>query len=133
MSAKGHKQIYAPQKAMSALPPKADVCGAMSHVGFGPIADIVSSHSISSSSRERSEYGIVRPKALAVVRLTINSNLEGCSTGRSAGFAPLNILSMWWAARAAIAMASGPYEKSPPSFAQAPHPPANGIRFVVAN
>src|SRR5262249_16627735 len=30
-------------------------------------------------------------------------------------------------------MASGPYEKSPPSFAQAPHPPANGIRLVVAN
>jgi len=28
MSAKGHKQIYAPQKAMSALPLKADMCSA---------------------------------------------------------------------------------------------------------
>src|SRR5512144_1281846 len=51
-------------------------------------------HSINSSARERSEYGIARPKALAVLRLIINSNLAGCSTGRSAGFAPLNILSM---------------------------------------
>ena|SRR6186713_1348224 len=40
MSAKGHKQIYAPQKAMSALPPKADVCGALACVCYGPIADI---------------------------------------------------------------------------------------------
>jgi hypothetical protein len=29
-----------PQKAMSALPPKADMCGANTNVRFGPIADI---------------------------------------------------------------------------------------------
>jgi hypothetical protein len=29
-----------PQKAMSALPPKADMCGALAHVCFGPKADI---------------------------------------------------------------------------------------------
>jgi hypothetical protein len=29
-----------PQKAMSALPLKADMCGANSNVRFGPIADI---------------------------------------------------------------------------------------------
>jgi hypothetical protein len=29
-----------PQKAMSALPPKADMCGATGDVRFGPIADI---------------------------------------------------------------------------------------------
>jgi hypothetical protein len=29
-----------PQKAMSALPPKADMCGALAYVCFGPIADI---------------------------------------------------------------------------------------------
>jgi|KBSMisStaDraftv2_1062788.scaffolds.fasta_scaffold03473_12 hypothetical protein len=58
MSALGHKQTFAPQKAMSALPPIAtakadfgkpscllyppiaDMCGALAHVGFGPIADI---------------------------------------------------------------------------------------------
>ena len=32
-----------PPKAMSALPPKADMCGALAHVCFGPIADIVAS------------------------------------------------------------------------------------------
>src|SRR5262245_22980527 len=31
------------QKAMSALPPKADMCSAQPHVCFGPIADIVAS------------------------------------------------------------------------------------------
>jgi hypothetical protein len=38
MSALGHKQTYAVQKGMSALPPKADMCGATSDVRFGPIA-----------------------------------------------------------------------------------------------
>jgi hypothetical protein len=32
MSALGQKQTYAPQQAMSALPPKADMCGATSNV-----------------------------------------------------------------------------------------------------
>jgi hypothetical protein len=30
-----------PQNVMSALPPKADMCGALTHVCFGPKADIV--------------------------------------------------------------------------------------------
>ena len=34
----------------------------------------------------------MRPSALAVLRLMTSSNLVGCSTGRSAGFAPLRIL-----------------------------------------
>jgi hypothetical protein len=42
MSALGHKQTCALQQAMSALPPKADMCGAMSNVCFGPIADMAS-------------------------------------------------------------------------------------------
>jgi len=29
-----------PQKLMSALPPKADICTAQAHVCFGPIADM---------------------------------------------------------------------------------------------
>jgi hypothetical protein len=41
MSALGQKQTFAPQKAMSALAPKADMCGALVHVRFVPIADIV--------------------------------------------------------------------------------------------
>jgi Polysaccharide deacetylase len=37
---------------MSALPPKADVCGALAHVCFGPIADIAPAYSITSSARD---------------------------------------------------------------------------------
>jgi hypothetical protein len=37
--------------------------------------------------------GIVRPICLAVLRLITSSNFVGCSTGSSAGFAPLRILS----------------------------------------
>jgi hypothetical protein len=58
MSALGQKPTYAPQQAMSALPPiatakgdmpqmsmsalppTADMCGANRNVGYGPIADI---------------------------------------------------------------------------------------------
>src|SRR5262249_44627400 len=58
-----------------------------------------SHHSITSSARARSVGGISRPSALAVVRLTTSSNLVGCSTGRSAGFAPRRILSTNSAAR----------------------------------
>jgi hypothetical protein len=60
MSALGQKQTYAvqtgmsalppiatakaefPQRVMSALPPKADMCGALAHVCFGPKADRLS-------------------------------------------------------------------------------------------
>jgi len=40
MSALGQKQTFAPRKVMSALPPKADMCGANRDVRFGPKADI---------------------------------------------------------------------------------------------
>jgi hypothetical protein len=49
---------------------------------------------MSSSARASTEGGIVRPRTFAVFRLTINSNLVGCSTGRSPGLAPLRILSI---------------------------------------
>jgi len=45
------------------------------------------------SARPSSEGGIVSFRALAVLRLMTSSNLVGCSTGRSAGLAPLRILS----------------------------------------
>src|SRR5580700_9550678 len=35
--------------------------------------------------------GMVTPSAFAVLRLMVRSNFVGCSTGRSAGFAPLRI------------------------------------------
>src|SRR5205814_10277012 len=48
-------------------------------------------HSMTSSARARIDGGTVRPSAIAVLRLTTSSNLVGCSTGRSAGLAPLRV------------------------------------------
>jgi hypothetical protein len=42
MCALGHKRTYAVQRLMSALPPKADMCGATRDVRYGPKADISS-------------------------------------------------------------------------------------------
>jgi hypothetical protein len=50
-------------------------------------------HSIISSARARMDCGAVRPSALAMLRLMTSSNFVGCSIGRSAGLAPLRILS----------------------------------------
>ena len=50
-------------------------------------------HWITSSARASTDGGIVRPRALAVLRLITISNFVGCSTGRSPGLAPLSILS----------------------------------------
>ena len=40
MSALGQKRTFAVQYVLSALHPKADMCGATTDVRFGPIADI---------------------------------------------------------------------------------------------
>jgi len=45
-------------------------------------------HSINSSAVASSEGGIVKPRALAVLRLMTNSNFVGNSTGKSEGFTP---------------------------------------------
>src|SRR5689334_16325265 len=50
-------------------------------------------HLITRSALASTFGGIVRPICLAVLRLITNSNFVGCSTGSSAGFAPLRILS----------------------------------------
>ena len=52
------------------------------------------SHSITSSARASIAGGILTPSDFAALRLIVSSNLVGCSTGKSAAFAPLNILSM---------------------------------------
>jgi hypothetical protein len=44
MSALGQKQTGALQLAMSALPPKADMCSAQAHVRFTPNSDRKSGH-----------------------------------------------------------------------------------------
>jgi hypothetical protein len=56
-------------------------------------AEVGGDHSITASARASTEGGIVRPRALAVLRFTTSSNFVGCSTGRSAGLAPFRILS----------------------------------------
>jgi hypothetical protein len=48
---------------------------------------------ITSSAWKRICGGMVRPRAFAVFKLMTSSNFMGCSTGRSAGFAPFKILS----------------------------------------
>ena len=48
-------------------------------------------YSITSSASASRLSGIDRPSALAVLRLMTNSNLVGCTTGKSAGFSPLRI------------------------------------------
>jgi len=68
------------------------------YVCFVPEADITT-YSITSSARARSDGGMVKPIAFAVVRLIAKSNLVGCSTGKSPGFAPRKILSTKSAAR----------------------------------
>jgi hypothetical protein len=83
MSALGQKQTYAVHKpmsalhpiatakadmlqmVMSALPPKADMCGANRHVCFGPIADICKSTGENRKTASRrspfSRFGRVKP------------------------------------------------------------------------
>jgi hypothetical protein len=46
-------------------------------------------YSITSSAVASSVSGMVRPRALAVLRLIASVNLVACTTGRSAGLAPL--------------------------------------------
>jgi MFS family permease len=86
------------QTLMSALTPKADSrlrlgCPLCANSGHRPC------YSITSSACTSIDGGTVRPSALAVLRLTARSNLVGCSTGISPGFAPRKILSTCSAAR----------------------------------
>src|SRR5260370_9872315 len=53
-----------------------------------------SGYSITSSAVASSVAGILSPSAAAVLRLRTSSNFVGCSTGKSAGLAPLKTLSI---------------------------------------
>src|SRR5262245_60544757 len=75
---------------MSALPPRTDICSAALHVRYGPKAD-VAHYSITSSARDSSACGTVRPNAFAVFWLMCSSTLVTCCTGRSAGLSPLRM------------------------------------------
>src|SRR5262245_57677066 len=67
------------------------------------------------SARNANDGGIVRPRVLAVPLLIANSNVVGCSTGRSPGFAPFKILSTYTAARLHNSGTFGPYDMRPPA------------------
>src|SRR5262245_23296452 len=70
--------------------------------------ELAALHSITSSARASSVGGTSRPSALAVNKLMTRSNLVGCSTGISAGFAPRRILSTMSATRRNWSRMSGP-------------------------
>ena len=53
----------------------------------------VAAQRITSVAWKRRGGGMVSTSAWAVLRLMTSSNVVGCSTGKSAGFAPLRILS----------------------------------------
>src|SRR5262249_46231202 len=72
-------------------------------------------YSITSSARASSEGGMVRPMALAVLRLMTSSNFVGCSTGSSAAFTPRSRRSTSKPAHRYIVAMSGPYDSSNPS------------------
>ena len=91
MSALGHKRTFAVQNGMSALPPIADICSALTHVRFVPIADIISFDHLVGGDNQAG--GRVNPKAFAVLRLRAVSYFVGACTGSSAGLAPRRIRS----------------------------------------
>jgi hypothetical protein len=76
----------------------ADIVCESDHVRNVPDAEVLS-YSITSSALAKSEGGTDKPIDPAALRLIVSLNREGCSTGRSAGFAPFNILSVYAAAR----------------------------------
>ena len=61
---------------------------------------------ITRSARASTLGGILRSICLAVLRLIRSSNLVGCSTGKSLGFAPFRILSTRAASRRCLSTAS---------------------------
>src|SRR6516164_5135945 len=56
--------------------------------------ELAALHSITSSARVSRLSEILSPSVFAVFKLITSSNLVGCRTGRSAGFAPLRIVAV---------------------------------------
>src|SRR5262249_15035180 len=89
-------------------------------------------HSITSSARASSVGGSVGPSDVAVFRLTTNSNLVPCCTGRSAGFAPLRILSTKLAERYHMSLMLAEEENRQPASAISRTPQISGRRWRAA-
>ena len=70
------------------------VCCALAasgHAAAAPPSSVMNSRLLTRSPRQRprAKSAELRPSALAVLRLMTSSSLVGCSTGKSAGFSPL--------------------------------------------
>jgi len=70
---------------------KVDGATRCAHSGLMPCSK-PHSYSITLSARASNSGEMLRPSALAALRLMTRSNLVGCSIGSSAGLAPLRIL-----------------------------------------
>jgi hypothetical protein len=102
------EQAFRNVRAMSALPPKADIGERNWDVRFVPKADVGAAYSITSSASCWSCPGTSSPSALAVLRLMTNGTLIGIWIGRSPGFSPLRMRSMYSAACGYCSAKSGP-------------------------
>jgi len=100
-SAVGHERRFRGVHDESASPSMRDIrkCSPQDRIVPKPDSCSADTHSITSSARASSVGGTSRPSAFAILRLITSSNLVGCSTGISAGFAPRRILSTRSAAR----------------------------------
>jgi hypothetical protein len=91
--------VEATRACMSAVARKRDkyqtvsVCPLCAHKPTYAVQQMWSlfDHLVGAGEERRRNFNVERA---AVFRLTTSSNLVGCSTGRSAGLAPLRILSM---------------------------------------
>src|SRR5215813_8439401 len=92
----GQSRRFASVTGTSALPPIATKERTSIYVGEGANSGCEQSqqsraYSITSLARPSRGSGIVRPSALAVLRLMRNSIFVDCWTGRSAGLSPLRM------------------------------------------
>src|SRR5262249_17917961 len=83
-------------------------------------------HGITSSARASTDDGIVRPRAFAVFRFMTSVWLVDCSTGKSAGEAPLRILSTKAPTRGKRLPSCGNHAIRSPAAADLASPPDAG-------
>ena len=103
LGSKAADAVRADRRLISALPPKPEMSMRSSRTPLCAISGLMHRsklptpnavpYSITSSVWASNVGEIVRPSAFAVFILISTGNLVGCSTGRSAGLAPLRILS----------------------------------------
>jgi hypothetical protein len=88
MSALGQKQTFAVHQPMSALPLKADMCGATSDVRFGPKADIegLLNHLVSASDQRVRD---AEPERLGGLQVYLQRDFSGPLDWQVAGLVAL--------------------------------------------